>query len=120
MQRASLEQTVDELKSTQIQLIQSEKMALLGGLTAGVAHEIQNPLNFVNNFSEVNAELIDVAVYTQQALEVVSKMAAIFNEPELQHDYSQKAAILKHKINTGFWDDTEGTYCDFYGTIEVM
>ncbi len=48
-----LNQTLDSLKKTQKQLIQSEKMASLGELTAGIAHEIQNPLNFVNNFSEV-------------------------------------------------------------------
>ncbi len=54
-----LNQTIDSLKKTQAQLVQSEKMASLGELTAGIAHEIQNPLNFVNNFSEVNTELID-------------------------------------------------------------
>jgi signal transduction histidine kinase len=55
----ALQNSLEELKATQAQLIQSEKMASLGELTAGIAHEIQNPLNFVNNFSEVSSELID-------------------------------------------------------------
>ncbi|MCO5947363.1 sensor histidine kinase [Mucilaginibacter flavidus] len=58
-QRDQLVETVNKLQSTQTQLIQSEKMASLGELTAGIAHEIQNPLNFVNNFSEVSIELLE-------------------------------------------------------------
>jgi len=60
--KKQVDSTLSELQSTQKQLIQSEKMASLGELTAGIAHEIQNPLNFVNNFSEVNAELISELV----------------------------------------------------------
>jgi two-component system, NtrC family, sensor kinase len=72
---ADLKKSLNELKSTQTQLIQSEKMASLGELTAGIAHEIQNPLNFVNNFSEVNTELIDE----------MKKEIKAGNYPEVEH-----------------------------------
>jgi hypothetical protein len=74
--------------------------------------------NGIMEVKGLNAELIDVAVYTQQALEVASKMAAIFNEPAQEREYAEKAAMLKNKINTDFWDEAVGSYCDFYGTRE--
>ena len=58
-QKEALQASLSELKNTQMQLIQKEKMASLGEVTSGIAHEIQNPLNFVNNFSEVSVELVD-------------------------------------------------------------
>lgn len=59
LRTVQLETSINELKSTQDQLVQQEKLASLGALTAGIAHEIKNPLNFVNNFAEVAAELVD-------------------------------------------------------------
>ena len=64
-QKEELEKTLSELRATQAQLIQSEKLASLGELTAGIAHEIQNPLNFVNNFAELSVELIEELVQAQ-------------------------------------------------------
>ena len=73
-----LKHSLEELRETQTQLIQREKMASLGELTAGIAHEIQNPLNFVNNFSEVNTELIEELKVEQKRETVIFKMKIKF------------------------------------------
>jgi len=98
-QKEELLNALDELKATQAQLVQSEKMASLGELTAGIAHEIQNPLNFVNNFAEVNEELITELV---QALNTGDSKEAIAlandikeNEQKISQHGKRADAIVK-------------------------
>jgi signal transduction histidine kinase len=92
-QKEQLESTVEELKATQNQLVQQEKLASLGELTAGIAHEIQNPLNFVNNFSELNIELISEL---KEALTSNDKAAASELIEEILVDITQNTEKINH------------------------
>ncbi|MEO7801374.1 MAG: ATP-binding protein [Ginsengibacter sp.] len=98
-QKQEIQNTLSELKATQAQLIQSEKMASLGELTAGIAHEIQNPLNFVNNFSDVNTELLQElknelqADNKQEAFSLADNI--IENEQKINHHGHRADAIVK-------------------------
>jgi len=88
-QRDQTNKVLEELQQTQKQLVQSEKMASLGELTAGIAHEIQNPLNFVNNFSEVNTELID-------ELEVEADKGNMYEVKAIANDIKENGKKINH------------------------
>lgn len=100
--KAIIEKGYQELKSAQAQLIQSEKMASLGELTAGIAHEIQNPLNFVNNFSEVNTDLITEAHAEleqgniDEAKSILSDLKS--NSDKIRHHGIRASSIVKNML----------------------
>jgi len=98
-QRDILERTLAELRNTQALLIQKEKMASLGELTAGIAHEIQNPLNFVNNFSDLNSELVDELEQEVKKgnLDEIKSIAKDIkeNEQKINHHGKRADAIVK-------------------------
>jgi signal transduction histidine kinase len=117
--KESIEATLTELKSTQAQLIQAEKMASLGELTAGIAHEIQNPLNFVNNFSEVSQELVkemndELAVGTEASVQFAKQIAGdiALNLEKINHHGKRADAIVKGMLqhsrnNSGVKEPTD-------------
>ncbi len=99
LRNEEIENTLHQLRSTQTQLIQSEKMASLGELTAGIAHEIQNPLNFVNNFSEVNKELLtelneEIEKGNYKDVTAIAR-DVINNEEKINHHGKRADAIVK-------------------------
>ena len=117
---AELKLSLETLQSAQHQLIQSEKMASLGELTAGIAHEIQNPLNFVNNFSEVNKELIDEASQAIKAGDTNNAMELSVplrdNEEKINNhgkraDSIKKGMLQHSRTSRDKWNPTDPELC---------
>ena len=120
---AELRESLEDLKSAQAQLVQSEKMASLGELTAGIAHEIQNPLNFVNNFAELNSEFITELKeeLANGNMEEVKALANNINENEQKIIFHGKRAdgivkgMLQHSRSSGVKEPTDiNALCDEY------
>jgi signal transduction histidine kinase len=116
IQKEEIQNTLNLLKSTQAQLIQSEKLASLGELTAGIAHEIQNPLNFVNNFSELSVELLEEmetefkAGKPDDAFEIVADLKQNLNK--INHHGQRASSIVKgmlehSRTSTGVKEPTD-------------
>jgi signal transduction histidine kinase len=123
-QKNELEQSLRQLRTTQTQLVQAEKMASLGELTAGIAHEIQNPLNFVNNFSEVSTELVKEMVQevdkgnTDEVKAIANDV--VQNIEKINHHGQRAADIVKGMLqhsrsSSGVKEPTDiNALCDEY------
>ena len=124
LRNVELTELLNKLKATQAQLIQSEKMASLGELTAGIAHEIKNPLNFVNNFADINGELIDemIEAIEQKDYEEVIDLAKDVrtNAEKVRHhgrraDSIVKGMLMHSRTSTGEKELTDiNSLCDEY------
>ena len=116
LQKEELQKSLSELRATQLQLIQREKMASLGELTAGIAHEIQNPLNFVTNFSDISVDMLDEAKEAfnsgdqQQAMQTLDETRS--NLKKIAHHGRRADAIVKSMLEHSRKSGVEKEFTD--------